>query len=513
MKKRIIALLVVCALIITAFTACAKTPADENKPDASNAPATDNATEAPVVTEAPKPTDPPAPTEAPTQAPTKEPKPTMDLDGLDAILIDFEEDMITSIASSFEMDDIWLNITTEIGDNNITFSFPEQFSAENYPYIAFKYRLEFAQSVRNTNHIYSITTEAGGPSGTTGMWSDITWISDLDWHTGILNLAEQFPAATGEWTAIRFPTVDTLEGVYALAWLGAFKSEEDIAKYDEMFNSVYGSKLVKAEEPPEEQKDEEFPDVDDEFDETVVDFEDFDDGEGMVNGQHDYYGFSVGANQSSYAELDGNMVASVSFDAFYYNAMVKTGTAYKAVFDLKNGGNQSNFGGFVFNWGDERNTSRNFYENNGLEGDSMGSLTGMSGCGVFFLGGNKFKIYVPTWDLENNKKSYISATIETEIDFSAAFVHFEVEDNGTDTVTIKANDTVIAVVKYSNPGVINKAVGYNEGYYRNVSINDATGTELASAADCALFSIYKSFAWAGRAHSIFIDNIQMVNVK
>ena len=143
----------------------------------------------------------------------------------------------------------------------------------------------------------------------------------------------------------------------------------------------------------------------------------------------------------------------------------------------------------------------------------MGSLVSASGCGVFFLGGNKFKIYVPTWDLENNKKSYISATIESEVDFSAAFVHFEVADNGTDTVTIKANDVVIAVVKYSNPGVINKAVGYNEGYYRTVAITDATGTELASVESGALFSIYKSFAWAGRAHDVFVDNIQFTNVK
>ncbi|MBR6933887.1 MAG: hypothetical protein IKH41_00175 [Clostridia bacterium] len=513
MKKRILALLVVCALTVTAFAACAIKPAEENKPDVTNVPATDAATEAPVVTEAPNPTDPPAPTEAPTEAPTKEPKPTMDLNGLDAILVDFEEDLITGSACTFEMDDVWLNITTDIGDNNITFSFPENFKAEEYPFIAFKYRLEFAQSIRNTNHFYSITTEAGGPSPTEGMWSDITWISDLDWHTGILNLAEQFPAATGDWTAIRFPTVDTLEGVYALAWLGAFKSEEDIAKYDDIFNSVNGSKLVKAEEPAEEDKEEEFPDVDDAFDETVLDFEDFDDGQGMTPGQHDYFDFTTGANQSSFVEMDGNIVGKLAFDALWYAGMVKSGTAYSVKFDLKNGGNQANFGGFVFNWGDERNISRNFFENNGLEGDGMGSLVSASGCGVFFLGGNKFKIYVPTWDLENNKKSYISATIESEVDFSAAFVHFEVADNGTDTVTIKANDVVIAVVKYSNPGVINKAVGYNEGYYRTVAITDATGTELASVENGALFSIYKSFAWAGRAHDVFVDNIQFTNVK
>ena len=512
MKKRIFALIIACALLVTAFAACAVKPADDNGQDATKAPATEAATDEPVATEAPKPTDPPAPTEVPTQAPTKEPKPTMDLNGLDAILVDFEEDPITGSACSFEMDDIWLDITTEIGDNNITFSFPENFSAENYPYIAFKYRLEFAQSIRNTNHIYSITT-TGGPTGDSGKWSDITWISDLDWHTGILNLAEQFPAADGEWTAIRFPTVDALDGVYAVAWLGAFKSEEDITKYDTMFNDVYGSKLVKAEEPAEEDKEEEFPDVEDSFDETLIDFEDFDDGEGMTSGQHDYLGFSKGTGASGYVEMNGSIVAKLSFDAIYYMDMVKTGAAYSVKFDLKNGGNQSNFGGFVFNWGDEFNTTRNFYENNGLEGDGMGSLSGNSGCGVFFLGANKFKIYVPVWDLENNKKTYISATIESEINFNSDFVHFEVADNGTDTVTVKANDTVVAVVKYSNPGVINKAPGYNEGYYRTVSITDAEGTELASAADGALFSIYKSFAWAGRAHDVYVDNIQFTNVK
>ncbi len=69
------------------------------------------------------------------------------------------------------------------------------------------------------------------------------------------------------------------------------------------------------------------------------------------------------------------------------------------------------------------------------------------------------------------------------------------------------------VIFFSNPGVIKKAVGYNEGYYRTVAITDATGTELASVENGALFSIYKSFAWAGRAHDVFVDNIQFTNVK
>ena len=68
------------------------------------------------------------------------------------------------------------------------------------------------------------------------------------------------------------------------------------------------------------------------------------------------------------------------------------------------------------------------------------------------------------------------------------------------------------VLEYSNPGVINKAFGYNEGYYRNVKLVDGAGNELFSTEN-ALFSKYKSFAWAGRAHEVYVDDIKIVNKK
>jgi hypothetical protein len=508
MIKRLLTIIVACVLVLSLFASCAIKPAEVTEP-------TDTVTEVPataVPTAVPTEVITQAPTDVPTQAPTKEPKPTMDVGDLDAIILDLEEAPYTPQACNPEMEDLWLTIVTDIGDNWIIFNFDEPFKTADYPYIAFKYRMGYGQSVRNTNHFYSITNGSGGPSPTEGMWSDITWISDLDWHTGILDLANQFPAAEGEWTAIRFPTVDTKEGDYAIAWIGAFKSEDDIAKYDAAFNAQYGDQLVKAEEPPEEEKEEVVPDLEDEFDETVLDFEDFDDLDPMSPGIFDMYNFSVGANQSKMVDVDGNIVGNISFDALYYDGIIKSGVGYTATFKFKNGGAATNFGGFVFNWGNERNTSRDLFENNGLEGDGMGSLTGNSGCGVFFMGAGKVKVYIPIWDIEKNKKSYISVTLETEIDFNAAFVDFKVEDNGTDTVTVYVNDAVLFMVKYSDPGVINKALGYNEKYYRSVQITDASGTELASSTS-SLFSIYKSFAWAGRAHAIFVDDIQIKNKK
>ena len=509
MNKRFLAIVLACVLIIAAFAGCKAKPADtEPTKEPSKATEVPKATDAPVVTDAP------APTAVPTEAPTKEPKPTMDVDGVDAIIFDLEEGTIDVQAciAELSMDGPWLSLITDIGDNWAIFRFDENFETADYPFIAFKYRLGYGQSIRNTNHFYSLNAASGGPSPTEGLWSDITWTSDLDWHTGILNLAPQFPAAEGAWTGIRFPTPDTKEGELAIAWLGAFKSEEDIAKYDAAFNAAYGEQLVKAEEPDINDKEEDVPILEDEFDEMVLDFEDFEDSDSMASLDYDMYAYSVGANQSKIVEVDGNLVANISFDALYYNGIIKSGAGYTCTFKYKDGGSDSNFGGFVFNWGDEQNLRRDLFENNGLEGDGKGSLVSPSGCGVFFTGANTIKVYIPIWDIEANKKSYISAIIETDIDFKAAFVNFKVEDNGTDTVTVTANDTVLFEVKYSDPGVINKALGYSEGYYRNTKIVDASGTELA-ASTSALFSKYKSFGWAGRAHGTFVDDIQIVNKK
>ncbi|MBR5005731.1 MAG: hypothetical protein IKY07_01415 [Clostridia bacterium] len=509
MKKRIISFLIVIALLVTCAAACTKPDGPAEVP--TEAPA---ATEAPKDTEAPeKPTE--APTEPPTEAPTKEPEKTVDIGDLDCILIDLEDESnMDTLACFFEtgVEGVWLDIETEIGDNYVVFHFPVEFSEEDYGYVGFKYRLGYAQSIRNTNHFYSVNTVSGGPSPNEGLWNDIEWISDLDWHVGILNLAQMFPGAEGEWTAIRFPSVDAKGGIYSLAWLGAFKSEEDIQKYDEAFNAAYGDKLVKAEAPAEQDKEEEIPLLDEDFDDMLLDFEEFDDDEQFRAGNFTPYEFKIGADRSHATTLDGNTVGCLAFDALYYDGLIKSGKGYTATFKFKNNGDAKNFGGFVFNWGDENNTSRDFFENNGLEGDGMGSLVSNSGCGLFFQGGGKVKIYVPYWDVDNNKKTYATATIDSEINFSEGFVDFEVTDDGTGSVTIKANGTVLAVLQYSDPGVINKAFGYNEGYYRSVKLTDAAGNELFSANN-ALFSIYKSFAWAGRAHEIFIDDLRITNKK
>lgn len=64
-------------------------------------------------------------------------------------------------------------------------------------------------------------------------------------------------------------------------------------------------------------------------------------------------------------------------------------------------------------------------------------------------------------------------------------------------------------VSYSGDG-LSRAAGCNERYYKTIVVKAADGTELFSS-DNALFSYYKSFALAGRAHSVIVDNIQVVN--
>ena len=141
MKKRILSFLIVIALLVTCAAACTKPDGPDAVP--TQAPV---ATDAPKDTEAPeKPTDAPTaePTEVPTEEPTKEPKPELDIGDLDCILFDLEdESSMTTLACLFEtgVEDIWLDIETDIGDNYVVFNFVEPFSGETYKYIAFKYR-------------------------------------------------------------------------------------------------------------------------------------------------------------------------------------------------------------------------------------------------------------------------------------------------------------------------------------------------------------------------------------
>ena len=510
--KKILSILLALMLSVALLAGCSiqngeKTADEATKvPEASAVPATDvPATEVPA-------TEVPVTEEPATQAPTKEPKPTPDAGNLDAILIDLEDDLSISVSAceaEVKAGEPFLTVVSDTGDINFTLTFEDSFSAEDYPYIAFKYRIGFGASIRNTNHFYAIT--AGGvPVPQDGWWNDIDFVYDLDWHVAILNLAEMFPAATeaGDWSGLRFPAADEKGCDFCLAWVGAFTSEEDIAKYDEAYNAVYGDKLVKAQETVTD-KEESIPDLEDAFDETVLDFEDAEEGLALQRVVSYPYGFKPGTGASKCIEDNGGIAGDLSFDAIYYDGIIKNGQAYTATFQLKNSGTESNFGGFVFNWGDEGNTSRDFFENNGLEKDGAGSLVSKSGCGVFFLGGNRVKIYVPTWDAEKSKKTYASATVEYDIDFSKQFTTFKVVDNGTDTVTVYADETVMFTVSYSGDG-LSRAAGCNERYYKTIVVKAADGTELFSS-DNALFSYYKSFALAGRAHSVIVDNIQVVN--
>ena len=505
MKKRVIAALTALVLVLVlGLTACGTKTNDTGKatdqPAGSQQPATAAPTNAPATENVTA-----APTAEPTAEPTKNP-----LSEIDALIIELDDPSnYRNSGSEAEMRDgePFLTITTlPSGDNHSVFIFTDLFSSDDYPYIAFKYRIGYGQSVNVSNHFYAITSD-GGPTPNDGWWGDISFKKDCDWHVGKIQIKKMFPNASGDFAQLRTPNVNDAYGEWAIAWIGAFKSEEDIAKYDEEFNKLYGDKLVKAE-PPQEEKQETVPMFSDAFEEINVDFEDM--GAGDPMGPVDLLIYTPGLNTSTFADRDGGVAALITFDSLCYPDLIKSGAAYKVSFDLKNADSMERFGGFIFNWGDEGNTARNFFEDNGIDSNVPGSMVSASGCGFSFIGGNTVRVYIPTWNGDAVAKSAISADVTAEVDFNADYAHFEIADDGAGKVTVSLNGSVFVILEYSDPGLIESAPNIFEQYYRTVKLSDAAGNELFNASN-TLFSIYKSIAFAGRGHNIYVDNINITN--
>ena len=143
--------------------------------------------------------------------------------------------------------------------------------------------------------------------------------------------------------------------------------------------------------------------------------------------------------------------------------------------------------------------------------DSAGSIVSKSGIGVFFKEKGNIMIYVITHDKDTNKISYISYDFDSGIDFSKEYIRFKAQDDGKGTIKLFANDTLLASVTYADDGMLPAAATtYNERYYRTAKILDKNGTEVAST-DSALISYTKAFAFGGRAHSIYLDDITVEN--
>ncbi len=511
MTKKLSVLITVILAIALLLAACGTGSQKSTEPTKAPTQATEEPTKAPETTEDPTPTENPTATPAPTNTP--EPKPQINYSG-NAILVDLEDDSLIQPSScDFEYRDgePWLTIITDTGDNNIIFRFDESVYTEDLPILAFKYRIGYGQSVRQTNHFYAISS-AGGPSPSVGMYNDIDFITDLDWHIGLFVAEEAFPAAGGEWYGLRFPTVDTVGGDFEIAWFGAFESEDDVNAYDAAFNEVYGDKLVKAEKPKEQKKEASPEKLVDAFEDLLYDFEDASEGDLLSN----YYGSewtpSFGLRNSDFADVNGSVALNLKFDAFYHESLVESGKGFTAKFDFKNNGSYSgNFGGFVIGWGDENNANRSFYENS-FGKDGQGSLVSASGIGFDFRGENKVYVYIMQWNNETNKRDVAAAEVLTAVDFDAKMVSFLIEDDGVSKITVKADDVLLFVINYSNPGVNQDATGYYEKYYSNVSIEDGEGNELAKS-ESALFSVYDSFAFGARARDLLIDNIYVTTNK
>ena len=500
MFKRLSALIAVVLTLALLLAACATNEA----PKPTEAPQ-ETPTTAP--TEEPTPTPEPEVTEEPTPTPT--PKPKINYEG-PAFICDLEDDtLIAESACTYEYgtEGPWLKIVTEQGDNNIVFRFGDTLYTEDTPIFAFKYRIGYGQSVRGTNHFYAIATK-GGPVPQVGMYNDIDFVTDLEWHIGVFNLDEAFPEAEGEWVGMRFPTVDTVGGDFAIAWIGLFESEEDVAAYDAAFNEVYGEKLVKAEKPKVEKKEAMPEKLVDSFEDTVFDFSDCESGDALMNYESMEWLPALGTRASTFVEVDGNVMLNLTFDAWVHDSLVEAGKGFTAKFDFMNkGAIGGNFGGFIFGWGDENNSGRDFYENS-YGKDGVNSLVGKSGIGFDFRGGNKLYIYICQWNSETSKRDVAGVDIETAVDFDAKMVSFVIDDDGTSKITVTADGVLICTITYGDAGLLDDAVGYNEKYFRSVSITDGEGNEIVKSEN-ALFSVYDSFAFGARARNLLIDNIDI----
>ena len=258
---------------------------------------------------------------------------------------------------------------------------------------------------------------------------------------------------------------------------------------------------------------ESIPDTVDKFTEYTETFDDYFDSifaNLAGSGLDDIFKISIGANKSNLTSEGDNMVANLVFDALAYLERAKEGTAYTLNFKLKTDNTAKDFGGFIINYGYENNESSNFYETNGLRADGASSLVGNSGIGFSFKQGGVVEIYVVTFGADN-KLGFISYEVDTGINFSTDYATITVVDDGKGSVAFKANDTLIATIKYADAGLLPAtAAAYNERYYRTASICDASGNKVAET-DSALISYTKAFGFGGRSHSIFVDDISIKN--
>ena len=505
--KKIISVLLAACLMLVMFAGCSEEPTATkatNKPSAS---ATANST--------PNPTE--KPTEAPTPVPTENPHASyFDVEGIVTRFDEADESYTTMSACEASVDgnDPFLTVVSLEGDKNIIIPFGEyeEFDPAEYPYVAIRYRVGYGNSIGAGNHFYAITS-TGGPTPDTGWWYHPEMTSDADWHLLVINLTEAFPAAIegATFKTLRFPIAAEENGTFCIAYMGAFKTEADITSFDTGYTLTYAEKLVKDKAPTEKEETE--LDAESEFTESVIDFDEGADGTNIsgsyVTGELNY---APGLNQSIFKDVDGDLVCDLEYDALSSMERVENGKPYTLSFDIKNQGNTAaNFAGLVLNYGKEGNTSNDFFENNGVLGDSQGSIVSKSGIGVFFQEGTKIKIYVITHDVQTNKIGHISYELETGIDFSSQFVKFKAVDDGQGKVKLYANDTLLATVTYADDAVLPlTATAYNERYYRTATILDASGNTIAST-DSALISYTKVYAFGARAHAIYIDDISIEN--
>ena len=73
--------------------------------------------------------------------------------------------------------------------------------------------------------------------------------ADADWHLLVINIAEAFPATADGSTlkSLRFPIAYEENGTFAIAYMGAFKTQDDITSFDTGYTLTYADKLVKDE--------------------------------------------------------------------------------------------------------------------------------------------------------------------------------------------------------------------------------------------------------------------------
>ena len=498
MKKLIITMISIC-LVAAMFVGCGGSNTDPT------AAPTNSATSAPTAE--------PTPTPVPTATPV--PRPTIQPDLVDAIITSFDE--FDESYCNFNLcegyidgQNPFLTVTIDSGDVWFSVPFTETANVDQYPILAIKYKTSYGTTINAGSHLYAITT-GGGPSQESGWWTHPSFVEDGDWHVLTLNMAEVFGPAGKDFTGMRMPCISNTGKNQYIAYMGAFKTLEDVEIYDAAHKAAYADVLV-ADEPPSD-KNESTPDTVDKFTEHTETFDDFYDTKiTLLAGSEfeEFFKIAMGNNTSSLVTKDDNIVCNLTFDAISYTERAKSGSAYTLNFKLKTDNSALNFGGFIINYGHENNESGSFFETNGLRGDGAGSLVGNSGIGVTFKAGGVVEIYVLTFG-SNNKLGFISYEVDTGINFSTDFQNITVIDDGKGVVTLKANDTLIATVNYSNDGLLPAAAAaYNERYYRTASICDASGNKVAET-DSALISYTKAFGFGGRSHSILLDDISIKN--